>query len=186
VRAFKAGCLLLAVAFAIDVAAIFLDAFGSVEDVLRSYLLGGAASTIGILSLACFAQAVPPKQGFLARYGTSIFWVLVASSAAFYVYPFVAWLLDFAHSQGLWRLASLAMWAALGWAVAGRPLERGSWAVRVGPMVAGGGCIVSLIVGLALSWGGSFEVYDRAVFPFQVAGLLALLAAALSFGAQRR
>jgi hypothetical protein len=174
--------LLVAVAFAIDVAAIFIDALGGFEDVLHAHLLAGAAGTIGVLSLACFARAVPPRQGLPARRGALILWVLIASSAAFFwVVRVVAWLVEFGH-PGIWvSLAFLAMWTAFGWAVGVRPLERGSRAARIGPVLAGIGCIVSLIVGLALSW-GSLDVYDRGNVAFEVAALLALCAAALSIG----
>lgn len=182
-RALVAGCLLLAVAFAVDLAALFLGGFGSFDDSLHASLLSAAAYSIAVLSLVYFARAVPPQQGRLARRAALVFWLMIGATAVFYALAIVAayTALDFG-GQTWGSLSDLAVLAALGWAVGVRPL--GSRVARLGAALAAVGCIVSLAVALALSW-GSFEDLSRGGVPWFLASLLAFSAAALSLGARR-
>jgi hypothetical protein len=92
---------------------------------------------------------------------------------------------EFGRFGLLLRIAFLAAWAALGWAVGARPIAPESRRANIGAALAGMGCIVSLIVAVALEWEASFEAYGRGGIPFSLAALLALLAAAFSFAARR-
>jgi hypothetical protein len=186
VQAFKAGCLILAVALAIDVAALLLDWFNSgmyagFEGTLHAELLGAASSSVVLLSLACFSHAVPPSEGVLARRPAAVFWTLIAAGALFFVLRWVPWAVGLGHRVSPWiRLADLAMWAAIGWAFVARPLGSAQGFARVAPILIGGACIISLAVGVALSWDG-FRNFDRGNLAFQVGALLALAAVAFGF-----
>jgi hypothetical protein len=185
-RALTAGFLVLAVALTVDLVAFGLDAsaanpFGQSAE--HSYLLTSAAYTIGVLSLVCFAKAEPPRRGPLARRTALVFWALIGASAVLETLWLLSPRLDLRGSGSghAWQsLAFLAAWAALGWAVAVRPIaSRVSW---VGAVLAGIGSVVLLVLALGYSWDSAFGENDL----FSLAALLAFFALALSLGAQRQ
>jgi hypothetical protein len=181
VRALAAGCLLLAIAAAVDLAALFLDGFGNITDSLHSSLLTAAASSIAVLSLVFFARVVPQQHGRLARRAARVFWALIAAGAVFEG----CWMATPRLNFGRYAWASIAyvaVLAALGWAIGFRPV--GARVAGLGAALAGIGCIISLAVAVALSW-GPLEVFGRGSKLFGLAFLLALSAAALSLGVRR-
>ena len=180
---------MLAIAGAIDLAALWIYGVAGSSSFVPQYnasVLTSAAGSLSVLSLACFTCAIPPQTGWFARQPSRIFWVAIGASAVLEL----LWIFlpAFDRGGGEWPplngLSSLALWAALGWAICARPLKA-ALASRLA-VLAGIGCVIATATALALSWSfNSTDLFSNPPQPWSIASRLAFFAVALSFGAQR-